>query len=59
MQFYQGYTSSDYAQDGQEVIRSFKIDGRTYYQYAVELLDRAGRAIGFKATSGISSKKLS
>jgi hypothetical protein len=59
MQFYKGYTSKDYKEDGVEIIRSFVVDGKTYYQYATELLDRVGRVIGFRATSKISSKKLS
>jgi len=59
MQFYQGYEPSDYYEDGVEIIRSFVISGKTYYQYATELLDRVGRVIGFRATSKISDKKLS
>ncbi len=58
MQFNNGYTMKNYDGDGVKIIRSFLVNNKTYYQYAVELLDRAGRVIGFRATSKISDKKL-
>jgi hypothetical protein len=44
-----GYTSKDYAKDGQEVFRYFTIDGKQYRHIAVEILDRVGRVIGHKS----------
>ena len=49
MQLKSGYTSIDVVKDGQEVYRSVKIDGHTYTQIVVLLLDRVGRTIGHRA----------
>lgn len=49
MQFKQGFNSSNYAKDGQEVFRYVTISGKEYRQLAIELLDRVGRVIGHKS----------
>ena len=57
MEFKAGYDARNLAKEGNEVVQYCTIQGTQYARYAVELIDKVGRVIGYRITSKLTPCK--